>query len=309
MKKIKVINITGWGRSGSTILGNVLGEIKGFFFAGEVRNIWNRVIIEDRLCGCGVNFKECPVWSSIFNDAFGGMEAVDPIQMKKLIKMHTRTRHLPMLLLPGSKKILKENLKEYIGNLDKLFDSISKITNSEVIIDSSKTTISSFILSLLDNVDLYLIHLVRDPRGIAYSRQKKLVQPDKSQVTYMEQFSPWRSSLMWNARNVISELLWRNKPNYLMLRYEDFIGNPKGTIEDILKFTNETDKDLSFISGSEVDLNLNHSVWGNPSKFKVGKVKLKIDDEWKVKLNTKDKLISTISTLPLLMKYDYKILN
>ena len=54
--RIKILNITGWGRSGSTILGSILGEIEGFFYAGEIRNIWNRVLLENRLCGCGVPF-------------------------------------------------------------------------------------------------------------------------------------------------------------------------------------------------------------------------------------------------------------
>jgi hypothetical protein len=29
--KIKVLYIAGWGRSGSTILGNILGQVAGFF--------------------------------------------------------------------------------------------------------------------------------------------------------------------------------------------------------------------------------------------------------------------------------------
>jgi len=63
--KIKVLYITGWGRSGSTILDNIMGQIDGFFSVGELRYIWDRNLIENRLCGCGVPLEECPIWSQI----------------------------------------------------------------------------------------------------------------------------------------------------------------------------------------------------------------------------------------------------
>ncbi|OGI20922.1 MAG: hypothetical protein A3B68_01765 [Candidatus Melainabacteria bacterium RIFCSPHIGHO2_02_FULL_34_12] len=211
-----------------------------------------------------------------------------------------------MILFPNAKNIFSKKLEKYINNLQKLFDSMSKSTNSNVIIDSSKSTVYSYILSLLDNVDLYFIHLIRDPRGIAYSRQKRLIQPDKERIIYMEQYGPFRSSLMWDVRNLTSEILWRkDNSHYLMLRYEDFINYPKETIKNILKLINEENKNLPFISDTEVNLNTNHSVWGNPSRFKTGVVKLKLDEEWKEKLKPIDKIISTLITLPLLKKYNY----
>ena len=120
-KKIKVLNITGWGRSGSTILGSILGEIEGFFYAGEIRNIWNRVLIENRLCGCGVPFKECKIWNSIFFNAFGGTENIDPQKMRKLLKSYTRTRHIPLIVFPQGKDFFSKHLEEYLSNLKKYF--------------------------------------------------------------------------------------------------------------------------------------------------------------------------------------------
>ena len=39
--KIKVLYIAGNGRSGSTLLGVLLGQIPGFFNVGEVRRVWD----------------------------------------------------------------------------------------------------------------------------------------------------------------------------------------------------------------------------------------------------------------------------
>ena len=57
--KIVVLYIAGWGRSGSTIMGNILGQLPGFAHVGELSNVWSRGVIEDSLCGCGARFSEC----------------------------------------------------------------------------------------------------------------------------------------------------------------------------------------------------------------------------------------------------------
>ena len=61
----KVLSILGPGRSGTTILGNILGEVPGFFAAGEVRFVWQRGLIERRPCGCGMPVPDCSVWSAV----------------------------------------------------------------------------------------------------------------------------------------------------------------------------------------------------------------------------------------------------
>ena len=48
-KKVKVLFIAGNGRSGSTILDVILGQLEGFFAVGELRRIWGseRDILEE----------------------------------------------------------------------------------------------------------------------------------------------------------------------------------------------------------------------------------------------------------------------
>ena len=58
--RVKVLYIAGPGRSGSTVLGNVLGEIEGFFHGGELNFIWEHNLIENRLCSCGAPARAAP---------------------------------------------------------------------------------------------------------------------------------------------------------------------------------------------------------------------------------------------------------
>jgi hypothetical protein len=41
---VKVLYIDGQGRSGRTLLHNVLGQVEGFFAAGDLREIWKRIL-------------------------------------------------------------------------------------------------------------------------------------------------------------------------------------------------------------------------------------------------------------------------
>lgn len=306
--KITVLNIVGWGRSGSTILGNVLGEVENCFFGGEIRNIWNKVLIENRQCSCGKPIKDCSLWVKVFDNAFGGLNVVNPHEMRKCIRSYTRTRHIPLLFMPYAKEYFRKRLRLYIENLSKLYGGIQNVTGSKIIIDSSKSTSYSFVLSLLENIDLYIVHLIRDPRGVAFSRLKnKFHQNDSNGKSIeMKRISPISNSIMWDVRNIASEMLWKNySRKYLRIRYEDFACKPKSIVKEILYFIGMKDLKLPFVSDNEVNLKTNHAVWGNPSRFKTGIVKLKLDEEWRTEMKGSDKLIATTLTLPLLKRYGY----
>lgn len=307
-KKIKILNISGWGRSGSTILGSVFGSCKDFFFGGELRNIWKLSLLKNRLCGCGIPFKECDFWKKVFEHGFGGVDNVNAEQVAEKIRLACHSRFAPLQFLPFAGKDFK-TFALSLGEVEQLFTSICELTNCKIIIDTTKPPLYGYLLSLMDKLDVYTVHLIRDPRGVAYSRKKKMIQPDKEKILYLEQYNSFYNAFRWNERNLLSEYLWKkNKDKYLMVRYEDFVENPKAIISKILTFISESQSSIPFISNNEINLETNHSVWGNPSRFKVGRVELKADNEWKSKLNIFDRSISTTCTFPLLLKYGYKVI-
>ena len=64
--KLRVLYIAGLGRSGSTIISNLLGQLENVFSAGELSWIWSRGILANEPCGCGKKFLECGIWKQIY---------------------------------------------------------------------------------------------------------------------------------------------------------------------------------------------------------------------------------------------------
>lgn len=304
--KIKVLYIAGWGRSGSTILGNILGHIDGFFSVGELRYIWDRGLIENRLCGCGIPFTECEMWKQVLDEAFGGMDQIDAHEMIHL-RESVRTRHTLLSLVPQGKRLLSARLGKYPDSLQKLYQAIQSRTGSRVIVDSSKFPSHGYVLGMIPTVDLYVVHLTRDPRAVSFSwLKKKIYELSGDEPIYISQHSPIRNSWLWSTWNIIAEMLWKHQPNqYLMLRYEDFIDKPKETVRCILDLVQESAVHLPFVTEREVKLGVNHTISGNPVRFQTGRAKLQLDAEWKVKMKRSDRIIVTVLTWPLLLRYGY----
>src|SRR5919106_327280 len=62
---VTVLFVVGSGRSGSTLLDILLGQVDGFFSTGELHSLWWAGILEGRRCGCGLAVTECAVWRRV----------------------------------------------------------------------------------------------------------------------------------------------------------------------------------------------------------------------------------------------------
>ena len=84
------------------MLANVLGEVPGYVSVGEVRFLWQRGIEQNRLCGCGEHFADCPFWNDVLDAALGpGSAAERPALAGRLhadLESRTRLRTLPQHL-------------------------------------------------------------------------------------------------------------------------------------------------------------------------------------------------------------------
>ena len=302
---VKVLYVVGLGRSGSTILSNSLGQIPGFFSGGELNFIWRHNVIENRLCGCGRPFRECPVWTRVMDEAFGGMDRVDPREMMRLQSSGTRTRHIPLMLTARGERVLKERLEKLLINYGRLYGVIGAATGSKVIVDSSKEPAHGYAMSLVPGVDFRVVHLIRDPRAAAYSWLKKKPQPDSEEIEHMVRFSPTKSSALWDSWNASAEALWRRTPDrYLRLRYEDFVADPRKSLQRILGLL-EVTAELPLAGEREVKLGVSHTVSGNPNRFETGAVELRPDHEWMQRMSPRDRALVTALTFPLLRRYGY----
>ncbi len=310
-RKTKVLYVAGWGRSGSTILGRILGQVEGFFSVGELRLIWERGLIRNWLCGCGVSFRECPVWSEVVSRAFGDVSHAGAQRMIDLREGGLRTRHL---LTPARSKFLRTRVDyagDYLRALEKLYHTVRDVSQSRIIVDTSKSPSYGYVLKNIPGIDLYVLHLVRDPRAVAYSwghRRKPRMDRKDEPNNLMSRQGLVRSSLAWDARNLATEGAFGREPErYTLLRYEDFVEDPRGVVGSILRFVGEDEVGSPFGGEREVALEASHTFSGNPDRFQGGTVKIEPDKEWKRSLSVARRAGVAALTWPGLVRYGYPL--
>lgn len=304
--KLKMIFIGGSSRSGSTLLDRMLGQIEGFFSLGEMYHIWGRSFIENQLCGCGKPFRECEFWNAVVREAFGGFEKIDAHRVLRLQHSVARTRHVPYLAFPRLRsREFDSALREYVEILDCLYKAIVKVSGSNVLIDSSKAPSHGFVLSEIPGVELHVIHLVRDSRAVVYSWQRKKRRPEIHwKEAYMPTLGVSKAIQEWILYNRLTELLKEKASFYKVLRYERLVNEPKPVIMEFAKLLKPSIKELRFfLAQNELLLKVNHTVSGNPMRFKYGKVEIQPDLEWTTKLPRLKRYLTAIFTYPLLRKY------
>ena len=305
---IRVLYIAGAGRSGSTILDNILGQVEGFASLGEVRFLWERGILEERRCGCGRPFLECPFWSVVLSRAFPDEDLPAlAARMVTLSQAGIRARRLPALLRSRSRERLQHSLSEYLRNLDRLYVAIGEVLGGGVVVDSSKLPPYGAMLDLLPSVELRVVHLIRDPRATAFSWLRKKPLTDGAARAFMQQQGPVKASALWAMWNVAADLLWRRSPRSMRLHYESFVGEPRSTVDRILTHAGADGARTPFVSETEVELAPTHTVAGNPSRFSTGRVAIRADDEWTRAMRPWDRVRVTAVTWPLLIRYGYPV--
>lgn len=197
----------------------------------------------------------------------------------------------------------------YLNELRNLYQSIHRHHRSRVIIDSSKFHTHAWMVQMLPNIQLYLLHLIRDPRGVAYSWQKKRHKGGANSRQLMVRYSTWQSSYSWNMRNFLAGI----RPSipshrYRLQRYEDFVSNPRESVRKILQWLDEDDRLDFFESSHRARINLQHTFSGNPVRFTHGTIKIQLDNEWKINFPKREQMLVTALTTPLLQKYGYRTL-
>lgn len=303
---MKILYIVGSGRSGTTILDNILGQLPESFSTGETRYIWDRGLIEGRQCGCGLELYDCEIWSKILDQMSIFGQDIDAQAMVAHRDRIARTRHFPALMLPFARQRLVRSAQPYLEATHRLYRCIGSVTKARVIIDSSKWPAYGEILRLMFGDDVYFLHFVRDPRAVSYSWKRLKAQPDSPNHPHMRRMTTLGSSLIWLAWNVSAEVIGMRSPDrYLRIRYEDLIEAPADQVNRILKFIGSSSSAQGLVNGRTVKLSPNHTVSGNPSRFKTGEVELRLDNEWETGMRFVDRLASVLITWPLMIRYGY----
>jgi hypothetical protein len=305
-----VIYIAGSGRSGSTLLERVLGQLPGFVNVGELIDLFRRVTQRGERCGCGETFTSCPFWVGVGERAFGGWEDDRLAAVQRLQGRVARQRHMPRLLamrLAG--RGFGADVAAYGAIYASLYQAIAAQARAECVVDASKWPVQALALARA-GIDVRVVHLVRDVRGVAHSLGKQQLArphaPDRTE--FMWRNAPAGAAARWLACQGQAELLRRSGLPVTRVRYEDFVSQPARTVEAALAELGRSPapSHLAHIGDGQVVLGRSHGLSGNPSRFSDGEIPVRADEAWRDQMRRRDRIIVTAIGLPLLLRYGWR---
>lgn len=304
---IDLLYIAGAGRSGSTLLERILGQVDGFVAVGELRHLWRDNPTAAR-CGCGRLINQCDFWRDVLAPAGIEVSAAGFQRMQAAQRRADRMRHIPkMLALPRAGEAYVRDYAEYTEALRRLYEAIRATSGRRIIVDSSKDISTLYLLTTMADIRVRVLHLVRDSRAVAYSWTRERVRPHViDEVSYMPVYSPVKSSGDWLYRNILSESARGRSAGYLRMRYEDLVGDPRATVVQVLQFMGLPAADLSFIEASAIQFPVvSHTVAGNPMRFQKDSIELRLDSAWHQEMKPSHRAVVGVATWPLLRRYGY----
>ncbi|MFI1194916.1 sulfotransferase family protein [Micromonospora sp. NPDC020750] len=315
-RPVRVLYLAGSGRSGSTLVTTVLGQYAGFFAAGELRYLWQRGEVENRPCGCGLPFRDCPVWRAVRRDVpvdrAGGIAAG--------LRGRLRLRGVPALVRRHRRGRRAVPAHPDDAALAGLYAAVARHAGARVVVDSSKLPPYGALVGALPGVELRVLHLVRDPRATAFSWRRRRGLDGEADERLMSRPPVWKAALLWLVWNTLTARLWAGDPGrYLRVRYEDLTADPEATLGRIAAFadagtTTGSDAEAGlftrpdagpFTGPATVRLAPTHSVAGNPSRHRTGPVPIAADVEWRRGLSWWSYAVVTTLTAPGLRRFGY----
>ena len=240
----EVVYIGGADRSGSIILGLVMGALPGTAHVGEVIHVWRRGVAENQLCGCGAPFLECPFWREVGQRAFGGWQHVDLDHVEWFSRRVVRERFGIAMPLLKQRQSYRANFAAYLEYIDPLYRAMWRVSGARRIVDSSKVLSQYGALAALTSWTsrsciLCVTVGVWRPRGRASSVRPEIT----SEREYMPTFNTTWMALQWDFMNVAFDiariLMYRDRPSVLM-RYESFATDPVRVSRAALASVSET---------------------------------------------------------------------
>ncbi len=215
-RKPTVVYVMGAGRSGSTILGVMLGNCAGVCFAGELDK-WIARGGQPKLTDAArVEF-----WRNV------GALVADPETVRKG-KPHRNLERSSALLRPGRIRARRRLRAPYRRVTGELYEAVAATAGTGCIVDTSHYPLRARELQSLTNVDLYLLLLVRDPRDVVASFAKDDVAERR--------FNPFTTRAYLLLTYLLSGWVFLKHPRErrAVLFYEDLLEDPHGVLGDLL---------------------------------------------------------------------------
>ena len=274
-----IIVITGYERSGSTLLERLLVERSGGLGVGEVHHLSDRGISQGHLCSCGHPLERCAVWGACLRNAFGNWEtAVAEISQLE----QGGARELRQALRPGRRTAVRH--RQAVDTLRRVYEGLGQASPNGCLIDSSKNPAWALLAREAAPDDVFVVHLRRDVRGCINSKLKVVARDRRTHSVddFMLRSGTSRTSFDWLLFNLAAE----NVGFDYFVRYEQLATDHEAVVRSLL--------DAAGVVEAEEPGAL-HSFSGNPIRLD-SRVEVSLDDEWRTSLSRSQSTLGAAAT-------------
>ena len=300
---IKVIHFIGSGRSGTTLLNILLDNHPSITGVGELSYITRHIWPELGYCGCGKRIDNCEIWKDIYKRWID--ESHNNMLEEHISLQNDFERYRQIKRLIWKCNWETREFRKYSDYQTKLYRAILDVNNGSIIADASKHPLRVWSLSHIPEIDLRVIHVIRDPRGVAWSRKKSYDKDPKSGLGWNVYSQPvWQSALRWIFINLLSDYVSNRVNKVIKLRYEDLIQNPFDTLLRIGEFVGLRFQNMAHKISSGESITVGHIAAGNRLRMEKHIV-LRRDSNWKTNMSGDEKKMVWRITNWLMKKYGY----
>lgn len=310
-RSVKVVYISGYSRSGSTILGRLLAQDKRIVDVGELENLWVVIHRKTGLCGCGTDLKECRFWMEVLRAAFG--ESPNENTTNHVIELQRRLSRpgaiAQLYVRRARSRRFVADLREYASILHALYFGIATAAETDIIVDSSKWPYWPLLLTETCGVEAHVVHLVRDARGVAHSWGRTRIDEGHPEGPHaLARLSPLRSTVGWAAVNLLAGVGQKQFASYTRIQYEKVMAAPGAGLSYLAQHVGEGSVASQLRRTTRrVWLMPSHSVSGNPCRYVVGETLIEPDEEWREKMGPVQRRVMSAVAGPLLRYYGYPL--
>jgi hypothetical protein len=298
---LKVVYIAGAGRNGSTLLEAILSELPGVVSVGELCTVWGWDEMQFVICNCGLPASECPFWSGIFANTFERLKISWSVA-RSIHNAEGRFRNARKSINRYDNRIKGSPYQELISTI---YEEVLAATDANIVVDSSKSpTVLALLANMQPDIELKILHLVRDPRATAFA-WKKRIYDERMPSGQLMRFSTTRTTVSWLAINHEIARVGLDSEGYMILRYEDFIGEPRKTLQRVCDLIGVDSSALTFVGERIIELSERHVLMGNPSRSRLGKIELRLDDDWEASMSKTVQRLIMAATWPMRGKLGY----
>ncbi|HEY8276211.1 MAG TPA: sulfotransferase [Methyloceanibacter sp.] len=260
---MRVIYIAGAAHSGSTLLDLMLNAHPDIVSVGEVLKLNRQLAYRDTEkktyapCSCGApSLWDCKFWSAVDAETRAAT-GKSLTELDVLDNSDRDPRHAANVIL---------------------FKAVAVVSAKNFIVDSSKIPRRLGYLMRFPELDLYPVHLVRNPKGQIASVMRKHGGFLKNIVRY----------------EIVQEQIHRKLKSvpHSVVHYEDLVRDPERTLRSILQPLG-LGFDPCQLSWAEAE---KHIVAGNHMRYET-KSKLVLDERWRAHLTTGQQRIVDLGTM------------